>query len=75
MATWSLRVWRIIFPQWGQSDPPSATSVWVRPRQKTHVSWPSEGSEPITKGHLYLKAHQNTAGDEKTLSAAACRSR
>ncbi|KAF4094499.1 hypothetical protein G5714_024612 [Onychostoma macrolepis] len=44
MATRSLRVRRLISPQWGQSDPPSAASAWARPRQKTHDSWPSEGS-------------------------------
>ncbi|KAF4115906.1 hypothetical protein G5714_003395 [Onychostoma macrolepis] len=28
----------------GSPTPPSAASAWVRPRQKTHDSWPSEGS-------------------------------
>ncbi|RXN38324.1 hypothetical protein ROHU_001217 [Labeo rohita] len=44
MATRSLRVRRLMSPQWGQSDPPRATSAWAQPRQKTHNSWPSESS-------------------------------
>ncbi|KAF4115050.1 hypothetical protein G5714_002539 [Onychostoma macrolepis] len=74
MATRSLRVRRLISPQWGQSDPPSAASAWARPRQKTHDSWPSEGSIGSTQERQLREvifcpseAHRNTAGKEKAL--------
>ncbi len=44
MATRSLRVLRLISPQWGQSDPSTAASARARTRQMTHDSWPSEDS-------------------------------
>ncbi|KAF4108897.1 hypothetical protein G5714_009970 [Onychostoma macrolepis] len=75
MATRSLRVRRLISPQWGQSDPPSTASAWARPRQKMHDSWPSEGSIGSTQERQSREvifcpseAHRNTAGEEKVCS-------
>ncbi|KAF4100866.1 hypothetical protein G5714_019062 [Onychostoma macrolepis] len=70
MATRSLRVRRLMSPQWGRSDPPSAASAWARPRQKKHNSWPSEDSigsaqERQSRVIFESKAHRNTAGEEK----------
>ncbi|KAF4108105.1 hypothetical protein G5714_010864 [Onychostoma macrolepis] len=60
MATRSLRVRRLISPQWGQSDPPSARFVAIRV-----FDWLYAG-EAIERGYLYpSEAHRNTAGEEK----------
>ncbi|KAF4117640.1 hypothetical protein G5714_002193 [Onychostoma macrolepis] len=80
MATRSLRVQRLISPQWGQSDPPSAASAWARPRQKTHNSWPSEdsiGSVQERQSRVILvrvrSSPEHSRGREG-VSTAACRS-
>ncbi|KAF4111615.1 hypothetical protein G5714_008646 [Onychostoma macrolepis] len=69
MATRSLRVRRLISPQWGQSDPPSAASAWARSRQKTHDLWPSESSigstqERQSREIIFIRP-KLTAGEEK----------
>ncbi len=81
MATWSLRVQRLISPQWGQSDPPSVGSAWVRPRQNTHNLWPSEDSIGSTQERqswvilVWIRSSPEHSRGREGVSSAACRSR
>ncbi|KAF4094848.1 hypothetical protein G5714_023926 [Onychostoma macrolepis] len=76
MATRSLRVQRLISPQWGQSDPPSAASACAGFRQMTHDSCPSEdliGSTQERQSRVILvrSSPEHSRGREG-VSAAAC---
>ncbi len=81
MATRSVRVLRLISPQWGQSDPSSTASARARTRQMTHDSWPSEDSIGSIQERLsrvifvWIRSSPEHGRGRESVSAAACRSR